>query len=124
MFGSNLFNATYAEALSEVLGGLSSASITLRRSYRERPFWSSVSLCNAVYIEDVLDVTFVDDECLVIFAKSPFSLLRNAELLLGILTDVFHKFQLNINWSPGKSECFLILCGKKAAEAYASVRSD
>ena len=49
-------------------------------------------------------------------AKSPAALMLAQELLLRHLCAIFRMMGFVINWKAGKSECFLIFRGKRAAE--------
>ena len=63
------------------------------------------------------DATYVDDEALVLLAKSPDLLDSAINVLLGSLVSVFSSFSLAINWDPGKTEMMLKYRGKGAARA-------
>ena len=63
----------------------------------------------------IVDAAFVDDECLMLTASSPAALDRAIDVLLAIVTRVFDLLRLEINWKPGKTECFLRYRGRQAA---------
>ena len=96
--GSILFNATYSLALGEVHARLREAGILLRLECHRAPFWGNCSLGKAVSKEYVVDATFVDDECIVLFARCPRKLRDAISLLLEVLVGTVAKFQMLINW--------------------------
>ena len=64
---------------------------------------------------EAVEATFVDDEALVIVAKSSAKLDAAIDTMLLIIREVFHDYALTINWAKGKSEALLIYRGKHAA---------
>ena len=101
--GSVIFNTTYAVAIPELQKRLCDPRVVLRLSLREGPFWATAQLGQTVSIENVLDATFVDDECLIFLARLPRVLSRNIETVIAIPVDIFATFQMQINWNAGKS---------------------
>ena len=65
---------------------------------------------------DILDATFVDDECIAISASTPKALKIAIDILLDTLITVFNLCHLKINFEPGKTEACVQLRGKFAAE--------
>ena len=66
--------------------------------------------------ETVVEVTFVDDEALMLASKSPRRPELAIQSLLEHLCSVFSTLGLEINFKPGKSEAFLVFRGKNAAK--------
>jgi hypothetical protein len=73
---------------------------------------------------NIIDATFVDDECLVLIAYSPRSLDLAIELLLKHLVQVFEQSRSEINWKPGKTEALLKYRGKNATKHVQRRRHD
>ena len=73
---------------------------------------------------ELCDCTFVDDEAVVLLAKSPKTLDKSIDCLLSTLVGVFSNFCLKINWAPGKSEGMLSYKGHGATAAFESRRVD
>ena len=63
-----------------------------------------------------------NDECIIVIAKSPKTMFQSIPIVLDVAPAAFCKFALNINCYPDKSEAFLCLHGKKAAEFRESLR--
>ena len=64
----------------------------------------------------VIDAAFVDEECVMIAAASPCLLDKAIETMLSILTRIYRLLRLEVNWKPGKTECFLRYRGKGATK--------
>jgi len=122
-FGAIIFNAVYAIALIEChtklqqLGVSFTARQTVEVPWRETP-------ANVPQHKVVCDATYVDDEALVIIAKTAQQLDKSIDLMLSILVDTFSKFSLKINWAPGKTEMMLKYRGKHATAALERRRID
>ena len=123
--GALLFNMIYSVALRRVSRELLVAGVVLHLPRRDgapwrpacssAPSWSSRAAVNDDLLL-VVELTYVDDEALMLAAKSPAALMLAQELLLRHLCAVFRMMGFVINWKAGKSECFLIFRGKRAAE--------
>jgi len=81
------------------------------------PFWFDVDVGPPVH-SDLVDVTFVDDEALVLLARTPVALDNALDICLKHLVGVFSKFALVINWAPGKSEAMLAYRGHQCQKHY------
>ncbi|CAK0824114.1 unnamed protein product [Prorocentrum cordatum] len=138
--GSAIFNGSYSVGLLLLMGALLKAGATLRIHDPGPDFVSPggvpadrrppaaeggagsvlpASLDSAV---PVIDVAFVDDECLLLCAETPAVLDRNIDVLLGSLCGIFDPLGFVNNWKPGKTECSLIYRGHNAAAHYAARR--
>eukprot|EP00973_Karenia_brevis_P014950 2039661-Karenia_brevis.AAC.1 len=62
----------------------------------------------------VVEVTFVDDECIMLCASTPRLLQKAAAMLLEAVVETFTLFALEINWSKGKSEAMVKFRGDGA----------
>ena len=62
----------------------------------------------------VFDVTFVDDEAIVVTASVPATLARKLRRAVQILIETFEHYGMSINWKPGKTEAIIIYRGKDA----------
>ena len=74
------------------------------------------SLASSVFRPDAVS-RYVDDEALIIIAKTAALLDKSIDIMLSTLVDTFSKFSLKINWAPGKTEMMLKYRGKHAAAA-------
>ena len=121
--GGIVFNSAYALVLIALRSKLTSSGITLRVKRRDGPFWDT-STPLAHDAEDVVDVAFVDDLCVVLFATSPKQLWCATMALLQVTTELFNFFRLFINWNKGKTEAFMKFRGKQSLSYYDKLRSD
>ena len=62
----------------------------------------------------VFDVTFVDDEAIVITAAVPRTLVSKFDRAVELLVEAFDHYGMSINWKPGKTEAIVVLRGKRA----------
>ena len=95
---------------------LKQAGITLRVSAPDGAFWSAAD-ADPASDQHIVDVTFVDDEAIILIASSPAALDLAMWTMLDILLVTFRLAHLELNWSPGKSECILKYRGKRAVQA-------
>ena len=115
--GGHIFILIYSKALLSLRRRLLAKGIVLRLGKEDqKPFW--VSSAKAVDQEtpgdDVVEATFVDDECLMLCAKSPKRLDEAASFMFDQLVYMFSKFGFVINWSKGKTE---IMCKYRGTHA-------
>ena len=121
--GGIVFNSAYALVLIALRSKLQSLGITLRVKRRDGPFWSS----HAPFQEEpdeVVDVAFVDDLCVILFASSPKKMWEATNALLQVVTELFKSFRLLINWNKGKTEAFMKFRGKHAAAYYDKLKTE
>ena len=74
------------------------------------PFWQPGHIFHdeAAPCVPCVDVTFVDDEAVVLVAKTPATLDLHLQMTLQILVSVLEgRFAMTLNFKPGKSECML-----------------
>jgi len=63
----------------------------------------------------VIDVAFVDDECLMLQADTAGQLRGAVEATLAALVSTFSTLSFDVNWKPGKTECFVGGCAAVVA---------
>ena len=122
--GGLIFNSVYDIALHEVASALVESGVTT--SFAHDPaeaFWNSRP-SSACASEKLIDVTFVDDEAAVVFAKTLAELDAAIDILLSTYASVFAKFLLVINWAPGKTEGMLKYHGHGAKQHFDQRRID
>ena len=86
-----------------------------------RAFWSAEAP-TPTHGADLVDVTFVDDEALMVESDSPTALLNDVNDVLEAVTDVFANFGLILNWRKGKSEAMMRLFGRGSGDVLESLR--
>ena len=86
----------------------------MRTHVPQEAFWYPDVADNCHETIDIIDTTFVDDECIMLMAPSPASLDKAMDAVLEITSRVFGIMHMLINWLPGKSEALLIYRGKRA----------
>ena len=121
--GAIVFNSIYSVALARVRAELSKHNIILHvKVNNEMPFWSSsgasTSFSNTCLSDpcfnQVVEVTYVDDEAFHVAASSPKILMAAIPVVMRNICQVFRYFGFKVNWKPGKTECFITLRGKHA----------
>ena len=70
----------------------------------------------AVSTRAVVEATYVNDEALYLPTSSPAQMAAAITTLLSLITATFGRYGFKLNWTKGKSECMLQLCGKKRSE--------
>ena len=120
--GATMFNAGYAVALDMMHWRLAQEKITLKLAVpKNGAFFSSYGTPDQEYT-DVVDATFVDDECIAIVGTTPRVLERAIDVLLDIVTTIFRMLHLNINFGPNKTEAILLYRGKFATQCREKLR--
>ena len=126
--GAVLFNMIYALALRRLIAALLRHGIVLVLPAAPRHIWgspppesdaadsSSAPLWFDAQARPVplVELTYVDDEALLLSSTSPAALLKAHMLMMQILTDTFREFGFRINWKAGKTECMFVWRGKHA----------
>ena len=115
-FGAIIFNAVYAIALCQCHAKLENLGISFMVKQSAEVPWQD-NLATAPIEKPVCDATYVDDEALVLLAKSPKLLDEGIDIMLEILVSTFSSFGLDINWAPGKTEIMLKYRGVGATKA-------
>ncbi|CAK0814249.1 unnamed protein product, partial [Prorocentrum cordatum] len=110
--GSLVFNSAYTPPLDMLKWRLSQEGLTLRLTDAPIAFWADVD--PPAPEQDIVDATFVDDEVVILLSESPKALARAVDTPLGIITDVFGAFHLEVNWGKGKTEGLVALRGNGA----------
>ena len=121
-FGGVLFNLSYAKALKTLYQRASEEGIVLM--IRHRPGAApGAETSEEIPSEDVpvFDVTFVDDEAIVITAAVPSTLSRKFSRAVQLLIEVFDHYGMTVNWKPGKTEAIIVYRGKKAKDEAAKL---
>ena len=114
-FGGVLFNLAYARALKRLYERADAEGIPVKLRYDpDRTPGADMSNTDRVQETIVFDVTFVDDEAIVITASVPTTLTRKFRRAVQLLIETFERYGMSINWKPGKTEAMVIYRGKHA----------
>ena len=62
------------------------------------------------------EVTYVDDEAMLLTSTSPSSLVKAAPQVVQLICEIFGSLGMVVNWGTGKTDAFLSLRGKKSTE--------
>ena len=119
--GGLVFNGVYAIPLRMLEDELKEQGIALRVR-RSRDIFSARAGADLTSAQDILDVAFVDDLAVVIFARSPRILMESTQRLVRILVRLCSLFKFVVNWDRGKTEAFMSLRGKHSTAVYSSMR--
>ena len=112
-FGGKLFNIVYDAALSEVRKLLHAEGLSSEfRGTEGSPIWSKTCSLPHETCLSVCDITFVDDEAVLIDASSADTLLHRLGRAVHIVAQVFHKYNMILNFSKGKTEAIVQLRGR------------
>jgi hypothetical protein len=120
--GGIVFNSAYALVLIALRSRLKSQGITFKLRRRTSAFWHADAPFSADE-EDIIDVAFVDDLCVVLTATSPKLLWKASHELLLIIMELFKCFRLSVNWNKGKTEALVKFRGKMATTFYGKLRT-
>ena len=118
--GSVIFNSAYSVAIDVLRWRLAQAGLTLRVHVPHDAFWAPSAPDEEC--TDAVDVTFVDDECVVLVASSPSKLRAAVDILLDTILSVFGASHLQISWEPGKTEGIVRFRGPGAVAAREACR--
>ena len=99
--GAIVFNSGYTVALDILHWRLKKHGVILRLKTPQGVFWSKPGDETAERT-DIVDATFVDDECIVLLAHSPKRLSLAIDITMETLITVFRLCHLQINFMPGK----------------------
>ena len=111
--GATIFNTVYTVALDMLHWELEKANIVLRIQVPGEAFWQTADPDNED-CDNVVDAAFVDDECVVLVARTAATLDTAINSLLIVLVDIFSVLHLQVNWKPGKTECLFKYRGSGA----------
>ena len=120
--GSIVFSLIYSKALKKLRDKLLKHGVLLHLPLSDnRPFWCDPGVSDTSSDECVAEATFVDDEAVLLCAKSPGALKTAIGKLLYELVDIFNESGFVINWATGKTEAILTFRGKRARQATADL---
>ena len=117
-FGGDVFSLGYAVALGKVSEKLKAEGIALSLKFsNSSPLFCSDPVSNASDVVDVVvvDVTFIDDEAIIVTAKSPDILDAHIAKVVEIVYCVFRDHFMTVNFKKGKTEAMMMYRGKNAA---------
>ena len=66
--------------------------------------------------EPTVEEAFVDDDTILLAASTPEKLDAAIDIAVATVKEIFHMMRMQINWKPGKTECFLVYRGKDASK--------
>ena len=72
----------------------------------------------------ILEVTFVDDECMMLAADDPDSLAAAIDCCTLVLSTTFQLLKLEVDWRPRKSECLVQMVEKLGRDIVEKWRCD
>ena len=110
VFGSMVFNTPYALALMALNDELLNRGVVMRIHDGNITNGTSDSSCEEAH--HVLDVTFVDHECIMLAADDSRSLAAAIDCCTLVFSTTFQLLKLEVNWRPGKTECLVQMSGK------------
>ena len=122
VFGSMVFNTPYALALMALNDELMNRGVVMRIHDGNITNETSDSSCEEVH--HVLDVTFVDDECIMLATDDSRSLADAIDCCTLVLSTTCQLLKLEVNWRPGKTECLVQMCGKHGRDIVGKWRRD
>ena len=120
--GPYIFNAGYAVALGILHAGTIEAGICLRLQCPTQVFWMGAD--PAAVNVNLIDVTFVGDEVIILMASSTKLLCVAISKLMKLITITFANLDFKIFWDKGKTEYSVALRGKGAGDAMAKWHHD
>ena len=116
-FRSTIFNSAYAVALFAIRDKVLCDGMVLRVKMPSDALWCGDGE-PASFDDDgvpIIDVAFVDDECVMVAAASPALLDEAINVVLEVVTRIFGLARFEINWKPGKTACLLRCRGRNAS---------
>ena len=122
LFGRMVFNTPYALALMALNDELMNRGVMMRIHDGNITNETSESSCEEVH--HVLDVTFVDDECIMLAADDSRSLAAAIDCCALVLSTTFQLLKLEVNWRPAKTECLVQMSGKHGRDIVEKKRRD
>ena len=117
-FSGVLSNLAYAKGLKRLYESATEDGIPVRLNYTpgQPPGESSADGSTEERVQEtmVFDVTFVDDEAIVITAAVLAPLIRKFRRAAQLLIEAFERYGIQINWKAGKTEAIDVYRGKHA----------
>ena len=114
VFGSMVFNTPYALALMALNDELMDRGVVMR--IHDGNITNEACDSSREEVHHVLDVTFVDDECIMLAADDSKSLADAIDCCTLVLSTTFQLLKLEVNWRPGKTECLVQMRGKQGRD--------
>ena len=128
--GGVVFGAIYAQAIKRVrqrlfLEGLHLhlPCVTSRQPWCQTDGEDTNTHSQGRRNADIIDVTFGDDEAIMLAERTPVALSKAITLLLEAVTATFVDFGLQLNWRRGKSEMMVQFTGKHAVRQLELLRT-
>ncbi|CAK0801015.1 unnamed protein product [Prorocentrum cordatum] len=119
-FGALIFNIVYSVALGELRAALDKINLTFAAECEPGgPPWAHQPGAFPTHTVPVGEVTYVDDEAVLIVGEDNASLNRNVALVAEAAHTTMEKHGMQLNWKPGKSEALIMWRGKGARAAKA-----
>ena len=116
------FNTPYPLALMALSDELLSRGIVMHLHDGNIPNEMSDSSSEGVH--HVLDVTFVDDECIMLAADESRSQAAATDCCTFVLSTTFQLLKLEVNWRTGKTECLVQMVGRHVRDIVEKWRRD
>ena len=117
-----VFNTPYALALMALNDELMNRGVVMRIHDGNITNETSDNSCEEV--NRVLDVTFVDDECIMLATDDSRSLADTIDCCTLVLSTTFQLLKLEVNWRAGKTECLVQMCGKHGRDIVEKLRRE
>eukprot|EP00973_Karenia_brevis_P041248 5707776-Karenia_brevis.AAC.1 len=121
-FGGKIFNMVYAKVLGIIRQRLTDLGIILKvaRLPGAAP-WHCANKQATTTETPVVDITFVDDEAIIITASRPTSLKINISKVVQVVVEVFEDFAMHVNFKRGKTEALVCFRGPGTKKCKASI---
>ena len=117
-----VFNTPYALALMELSDELLSKGIVLHMHDSSNSTEKRSGSRGGVH--HILDVTFVDDECIMLAAGYSESFASALDCCTLVLSTTFQLLKLEVNLRPGETECLVQMVGKLGRDIVENWRCD
>ena len=99
-----MFNLLYAKALKRYKAALLEENIPARLRYTQgAPCVTRTEETAPDGDAIVLDVTFVDDEAVIVTASVPITLSNHFRRAVQLLVETFERYGMVVNFKPGKT---------------------
>ena len=124
-FGGTVFNLLYAKALKRYQAALLEENIPARLRYTQgAPCVTRTEETAPDGDAIVLDVTFVDDEAVIVTASVPITLSNHFRRAVQLLVETFERYGMVVNFKPGKTEVIAVFRGTGAVAQRAAIVHD
>ena len=122
VFGSMVFNTPHALALLALNDELLNRGVVMR--IHDGNITNETSGISCEEVHHVLDVTFVDDEGIMLAADDSLSLANTIDCCTLVLSTTLQLLKLEVNWRPGKTECLVQMSGKHGRDIVEKLRRE